>query len=122
MNNNSQQHTNQARRCRRVIQNIRRKCLPDAQRDVLRVLFNLHWRSKKSQDGCFCSPRDKVSKLASCSKKTVENALRRFREEGIVTVQRYSNGGSNPTVYQFSVERLMEVYGTSFKSQTGGEQ
>lgn len=100
----------QARLYRRVIRKIKRKTLADAQRDVLMALFNLHWKYKNKEDGCIRASRDHIAKLAKCSRKTVEVAMKRFREEGIIVTQKYGKGGRKPTVYQFSIRNLLEVY------------
>ncbi|WP_298981723.1 hypothetical protein [uncultured Roseibium sp.] len=74
------------------------------------MLFNLHWKYKNTPGGCIQASRERVAKLAKCSKKTVEVALKRFRQEGVIATQRYGKGGRKPTVYRFSIEQLMEVY------------
>lgn len=102
----------QARIYRRVIRKIPRKVLPDAQRDVLMALFNVHWKYK-NQRGTIEASCAHIAKLAKCSLRTVKTAMSRFRDEGVIGVHKYGKGGRKPTVYRFNILALLEAYDPS---------
>lgn len=102
----------QARIYRRVIRKIKRQTLPDAQRDVLMALFNLHWKYKNKR-GTIDASCEHIAKLAKCSVRTVKTAMARFRSEGVLGVHRYGKGGRKPTVYHFNILAMLEAYDPS---------
>ena len=109
-----------ARRYRRLIDNISRYELSGAQRDVLRVLFDLYWKNR-NDDGCLSADRDLIAEKADCSRKTVGNAIRRFKSEGVLIARKYANGGVNPAVYAFDPEKLVLVYSRQSKKLEAGK-
>lgn len=106
-----------ARYYRSVIRKIKKTDLTKTQREVLMLLFNLHWKHK-NDTGTISMSRDKLAKRADCSPRTIIACLKMFRESGILAVRRYGKGGRKPTVYTFSTDAMCKAYAPTRAPET----
>ena len=99
----------EARYFRSVIRKIKKDKLTKTHREILMLLFNLHWKHKRTA-GTIAPTTALIAKRADCSIRSVKTALDILRKNGVLTIKKYGKGGRRATVYTFCTTKMCEAY------------